>query len=215
MKKVKFGSTHKGKKRFAEGGEVDYGNMGEDERPAPTGMGEIARLVTPKDTSSQEESIQKSPDSKKETFKEAFAAARKAGAKGFTWNNKRYSTELAPKKEKASAPRHTQSDVRKSEPPNKEKAPAPRNTQSDVRKSEPPKSAAPKRSIYADAMDDQRRFGRKVVDLVSGRGTDAKMPVSEEKRKLRESLSTTNFAKGGSVRGCGVAQKGKTKGSIR
>lgn len=68
MKKRKF--------RYDEGGEVDYG---EDERPAATGMSEAAELM---------------PE-KPKTFKEAFAEARRAGDKTFTFGGKRYTTELA------------------------------------------------------------------------------------------------------------------------
>jgi hypothetical protein len=39
---------------------------------------------------------------KKTTFKEAFAAARKDGDKTFTWEGKRYTTELASEGPKAS-----------------------------------------------------------------------------------------------------------------
>jgi hypothetical protein len=39
---------------------------------------------------------------KKTTFKEAFAAARKGGDKTFTWEGKRYTTELASEGPKAS-----------------------------------------------------------------------------------------------------------------
>jgi len=45
---------------------------------------------------------EEAPAPKKATFKEAFAAARKGGDKTFTWEGKRYTTELASEGPKAS-----------------------------------------------------------------------------------------------------------------
>ena len=45
---------------------------------------------------------EEAPAPKKTTFKEAFAAARKGGDKTFTWEGKRYTTELASEGPKAS-----------------------------------------------------------------------------------------------------------------
>lgn len=63
----------------------DLKNYGEDERPAATGMGDIARME---------------PE-KPKTFKQAFAAARAAGDKTFTFNGKKYTTAVAAPKPKA------------------------------------------------------------------------------------------------------------------
>lgn len=62
--------------RYDDGGDVTYG---EDERPAPTGMSEAAELM---------------PE-KPKGFKDAFREARSAGNKTFTWQGKKYTTELA------------------------------------------------------------------------------------------------------------------------
>lgn len=67
------------KKCFAEGGEVP--EMGEDERPAPTGMSEATKLV---DTPAEPK-----------TFGAAFKAARASGEKTFTWQGKKYTTDVA------------------------------------------------------------------------------------------------------------------------
>lgn len=42
------------------------------------------------------------PEPKKQSFKEAFASARKSGDKTFEWQGKKYTTELASEKPKAS-----------------------------------------------------------------------------------------------------------------
>lgn len=62
--------------RYDEGGDVNYG---EDERPAATGMSAAAELM---------------PE-KSKGFKEAFRDARSAGDKSFTWQGKKYTTEMA------------------------------------------------------------------------------------------------------------------------
>ena len=72
-------------RKFSEGGDVNYG---EDERPAATGMSAAAELM---------------PE-KSKGFKEAFRDARSAGDKSFTWQGKKYTTELAAAKPKAAAP---------------------------------------------------------------------------------------------------------------
>ena len=71
--------------RYEEGGDVTYG---EDERPAPTGMSEAAELMP----------------GKPKGFKDAFREARSAGDKTFTWQGKKYTTEMAAAKPKAAAP---------------------------------------------------------------------------------------------------------------
>lgn len=71
-------------RKFDEGGPT----YGEDERPAPTGMSEAAELM---------------PE-KPKGFKDAFREARSAGDKTFTWQGKKYTTEMAAAKPKAAAP---------------------------------------------------------------------------------------------------------------
>lgn len=72
-------------RKFSEGGDANYG---EDERPAATGMSAAAELM---------------PE-KSKGFKEAFRDARSAGDKSFTWQGKKYTTEMAGAKPKAAAP---------------------------------------------------------------------------------------------------------------
>ena len=62
-------------RKFDEGGPT----YGEDERPAPTGMSEAAELMP----------------GKPKGFKDAFREARSAGDKTFTWQGKKYTTEMA------------------------------------------------------------------------------------------------------------------------
>lgn len=72
------------KRKFADGGMSDYG---EDE----SGQGGAGTTLT-----STPESAPEAP----QTFKEAFRDARKSGAKSFTFNGKKYTTDVASSKSK-------------------------------------------------------------------------------------------------------------------
>lgn len=78
------------------------------------------------------------------TFKEAFAAARKAGKGTFTWNGKKYTTKLredaAPKK----------SATPKAKPSRKSKS-------ASVRKSTAPKSSPRPMPVRAGSKGDRRK----------------------------------------------------------
>ena len=71
------------KRRFADGGDVEAANQTDDP---------IRALNKSRGWTADEE------DTPKQSFKQAFAAARKAGDAKFTWNGKSYTTELAGEK---------------------------------------------------------------------------------------------------------------------
>jgi hypothetical protein len=52
-------------------------------------------------TKAQERETKEAAEPKKMSFKEAFASARKGGDKTFTWNGKKYTTEMAGEKKAA------------------------------------------------------------------------------------------------------------------
>jgi len=81
--------------RMARGeAERTRGRMMEDEEDTtPKRVAVASRTMDDED---------EAPAPKKTTFKEAFAAARKGGDKTFTWEGKRYTTELASEGPKAS-----------------------------------------------------------------------------------------------------------------
>ena len=81
--------------RMARGeAEKTRGRMMEDEEDTtPKRVAVASRTMDDED---------EAPAPKKTTFKEAFAAARKGGDKTFTWEGKRYTTELASEGPKAS-----------------------------------------------------------------------------------------------------------------
>lgn len=80
------------KKRYDDGGEISaedaLAQSGSPENDSNAGM---------------KEAYEEPAAPKKETFKEAFASARKAGDKTFEWNGKKFTTEMA--KPKAEAPK--------------------------------------------------------------------------------------------------------------
>jgi hypothetical protein len=172
---------------------------------------------------------------KKETFKEAFASARKSGKDQFTWNGKKYSTEMAKPAAKTSAKTETPSASTAARSaasnmgrvgPTKERAAgmptAPKPTAETSRgvRSEAPAKTEMQRNTAANAkanrerMEEQRkaREERKTKSSESkpmfGRNPAGKTPAEVRKEK--------GFAKGGSVsaRADGIAKRGKTKCKI-
>ncbi len=67
--------------------------MEDDEEEAPKRVSVASRSMDEDKPAPRKEEAKK--EEKKETFKEAFAAARKDGDKTFTWQGKRYTTEMA------------------------------------------------------------------------------------------------------------------------
>lgn len=204
-------------KRYAEGDEVTYG---EDERPAATGMGEIA------------EGMREKPKS----FKEAFAEARRDGDKTFTWQGKKYTTDVAGGASKAAAPAPSPAPASDSDVL-RLGATAKRISKDDETKSVSERmKAARERARAGGTSTDERSVTERMGGSErtgSSTGTDTRS-VAERARAARESArsggsgtdtrsvservrSALGFAKGGSVssassRGDGCAQRGKTKG---
>ena len=84
-------ATKRKTRRFNEGGMSDEdvsSFAGTPENDSNAGMADAASEAAP---------------AKKQSFKEAFAAARGAGDKSFEWNGKKFTTEMA--KPKAAAPK--------------------------------------------------------------------------------------------------------------
>jgi hypothetical protein len=140
---------------------------------------------------------------KKETFKEAFASARKSGKDQFTWNGKKYSTELA----KPAAKKPT--DTRRIGPTKERAADLPPMPKAEAPKPAPKPKTEMQRNTAANAkanrerMEEQRkaREARKSGEGKSMFGRNPKGKTPDEAR--------TGFAKGGSVRGYGIARGGK------
>lgn len=162
---------------------------------------------------------------KPKTFKEAFAEARSAGDKTFTWNGKKYTTDVAGK---------------------------PTASKAAVTPTTPPKSAAASTTASkADSSGDQysgraqlaKRFGTQEMrdntkPDIKAEDIEAAKKAGDEKRRrqqetffdpiknlaarfgtagAREKYKAEGYSKGGmtaSKRADGIAQRGKTRGTI-
>lgn len=181
------------RKRYDEGGMTDeeVGSFaGTPENESTAGMKEA--YTPPK---AEEPKAEEAP--KKQSFKDAFAAARKAGSKTFSWEGKKFTTELA--SEKKAAP--------KAEP-----------------KVEP--KAEPKKELkYQSLQDRARSYAEERAK--SGVGMYGSTKREKEERKALPLKSTKSesgytgmgsmkFAKGGSAssRADGIAMRGKTRGKL-
>lgn len=103
MRHCKSGMRHGGYvKGYANGGPVATDEFGNPTFAGSMGAlgGRMLRGEPLMDTAPETPRPTVNPaDVKKVGFKQAFAAARRAGAKTFMWNGKKYTTELAKPKE--------------------------------------------------------------------------------------------------------------------
>ena len=175
-------------RKFSEGGvtdeDLDVANASDD--PIQT----LNKRKGWTDTGEESEA----PAPKKQSFKEAFAEARKGGGKTFEWEGKKYTTELAGEK----------------------KAPA--------KTSEPAKPASKPAAKYETPYDRMNRENREMSQAKSDTRAEterlAKKNPAPNRWKFDESkvnpktlLPTTGMKKGGSVRGWGMA-RGARKAKI-
>ena len=129
------------------------------------------------------------PDNKEQTFKAAFAENRSAGKKEFTWEGKRYNTNVkaeAPKAFKASTP---------------------------TPKADTP---TPKADTFPDFTVKAKDRPKPKAEAEEPK-TPAKVEKEytlQEKAQRAFLPGQTSYKKGGSVRGNGCAIRGKTKGRM-
>lgn len=194
-------ATRKTRKFFGGGvtaDELETANASEDP---------IASLNAQKGWTGTEEST---APARKQSFKEAFAEARRGGGKTFEWNGKKYSTEMAGEKA-----------------PAKVAAPTRTVEAAVVRKSEP--RAAAYETPFDRSRREDREAGRdigsvlsRVKDRIMGAGDRGQDRILRDTRPGATNPKTmlpTGMKKGGSVskaskRADGIAQRGKTKGRM-
>ncbi len=144
----------------------------------------------------------------KQNFKSAFAEARSAGAGTFTWNGKKYTTELA--KAKPAAPRQSNDDVR--------------DKQASASMAQARKNDADENENFDSWRNSQQAAARKADTRSTGMGDEVGRllkraplrsdPADEISSTFKRGGSVKKYASGGSVK-CsrdGIAQRGKTKG---
>ena len=148
--------------------------------------GEIKREPSPKPKA---EPVNVNKPAAKETFKQAFARNRREGKATFTWNGRKYTTELAKPAAKSApakkAPAKPASPVR---------AEMQRNTASNA-------AANRERMEAQSKAREERKAKSSESKPLFGRNPKGKTPAEFRKEQ--------GFAKGGSVRGYGIARGGK------
>lgn len=185
-------------RRFGEGGVTDaelaVANASDDP---------IASLNAQKGWTGTEDSAAPAAEpAKKQSFKEAFAEARKGGGKTFEWNGKKYTTEMAGEKPAASM---------------RSAAPA-KVTDTGDETARMAARAPAKKAAYETPYDRMNRQNREA----SAARSSAKDAERETLRKnIREGSSgkvnpktlLPEYKKGGSVKGWGIA-RGARKAKI-
>ena len=187
------------KRRFAVGGvtpdELETANASEDP---------IASLNAQKGWTGAEESSEPVAPVRKQSFKEAFAEARKGGGKTFEWNGKKYTTEMAGASKPATKPSVT--DTGDETARLKARAPAP--------------AAKPKYETPYDRMNRRNREESAAREESTPRGQDRILRNTRPSGAVNpKTLLPTGMKKGGSVskasgRADGIAQRGKTRGRM-
>ena len=178
------------RKRYDEGGMTDeeVGSFaGTPENESNAGMKEA--YTPPK---AEEPKAEEAP--KKQTFKEAFASARRAGNKTFSWEGKKFTTELAG--EKKAAPK---AEAPKAEPKKELKY----QSLQDRARSYAEERAKSGTGMYGTSKREKEE--RKALPLKSTKSESG-----------YTGMGSMKFAKGGSAssRADGIAMRGKTRGKL-
>ena len=151
----------------------------------------------------------------KETFKEAFARNRDAGKATFTWNGRKYTTEMA-KPAVKSAPAKSAQRVGPTKeraaglPPMEAKAapkPAPK-AESPVR-AEMKRNTASNAAANRERLEARAKANRERMESQRKARAESKPLFGRNPKGKTPDEMAKGFAKGGSVRGYGIARGGK------
>lgn len=193
-------------KRFNTGGVTD-----DDLAQANASDDPIGKLNELKGwTESSSGTGESAPEPKKQSFKEAFAEARKGGGKTFEWNGKKYTTEMAGGASKP-APK-----------------PAPvTDTGDDTARLMSRAPAPAKKPAYETAYDRMNRQNREAAAAKSSAASGERETLKKNMRERdfgkgkidsKTLLPTKGYKSGGSVsasrRADGIAMRGKTRGKM-
>lgn len=195
-------------KRFSTGDEVEYFGSS------------IGKSESSPAASSSESSTKSEAPAKKQSFSEAFAAARARGDKDFAWEGKpgmRFSTKMREDKPASKAESAPSKPAPKAEEPAK---PTPK-TEESKRGIGPynvfsgPADADPEAVKAAKAAGDARRAKQAAAPMLHNPFRGAIDALRERGKKSNPDA----YAKGGSVssaskRADGIAQRGKTRGKM-
>lgn len=210
-------------KRFSSGDEVEYfGSSIGGSKSAPAA------------SSSSESSTKSEAPAKKQSFSEAFAAARDRGDKDFAWEGKpgmKFSTKMREDKPAPKAESAPSKSAPKAEEPAK---PTPKAAESNRGIGPHNVFAGPsdkeKADTYAKYAENRKKMGASDKPSGSGKISESDWAKSVRSsqteadsgeslgRRFRKAMGSS-YAKGGSVssaskRGDGIAQRGKTRGKM-
>lgn len=186
-------------RRFQEGGVTD-----EDLMAANASEDPIAELNARKGWTGGQEAVEPAAP-RKQSFKEAFAEARRGGGKTFEWNGKKYTTEMAGAKPAApkAAAKPAAMDTGDETARLRARAPAPK----------------PKYETPYDRMNRRNREESAARSASRPSGQDRILRNVRPGEVNPKTLLPTAMKKGGSVskasgRADGIAQRGKTRGRL-
>lgn len=181
-------------RRYEDGGEVDPLEAANQSQESQ----DIAKSITPGPKAEPEPPV-------KQTFKEAFAEARRGGGKTFEWNGKTYTTELAkPAATKAMA-KPSAVEVASETERLKARVPASKYETPFDRMNRQNREASAAR---ATAKETERETLRKnVAQKASGK-------INPRTLLPEPGMKKGGFVSKASSRADGIAQKGKTRGRI-
>ena len=209
-------------KRFSTGDEVEYFGSS------------IGKSESSPAASSSESSTKSEAPAKKQSFSEAFAAARARGDKDFAWEGKpgmRFSTKMREDKPAPKAESAPSKPAPKAEEPAK---PTPKTEESKRGIGPHNVFAGPsdkeKADTYAKYAENRKKMGGSDTSSGSGKISESDWAKSVRSsqteadsgeslgRRFRKALGSS-YAKGGSVssaskRADGIAQRGKTRGKM-
>ncbi len=150
------------------------------------------------------------PQPKKQSFKEAFAEARKGGGKTFEWNGKKYTTEMAGGASKPA-----------------QKAAPVTDTGDDTARLMSRAPAPAKKPAYETSYDRMNRQNREAAAAKSSAASGERATLMKNMRERdfgkgkidsKTMLPTKGYKSGGSVsasrRADGIAMRGKTRGKM-
>lgn len=238
MKRRKIRFNDGGLNNPFQGDDVDYYSAARDEEgniAEAKGRNLKAEIAAMQETEKEAAPAPAPAPARAQTFKEAFASARRAGDRTFEWQGKKYTTEMAgakkPAAPAASAPAPSASRS-VSPAPTPSRAEAKSELERESRRGTPPAkgvydtSRDPLLAKFRKATEEREELARqrKETDAESARIAKRGTPVSRDRdpymgRTAEQRMKDLRgYAQGGKVtassRADGIAKRGKTKGKI-
>ena len=202
-RKGEFYDTESASGEWARGEDYGDGTTGDERVAAARAKDYVAPKAEPAVKQTGTPDMPSTPE-KKRSFKEEFAAARDGSI--FEWNGKMYKKEYADKKGMSKPAAKAEADKAQARTKSMEDAAAlAKKLRATVKTA--PESRPGSESPMAPTKKNAAAAGNKLMsDRYKGRreGFDSKM-------KKTTGGKTTDYAKGGSVRGAGLAERGVRK----